>query len=93
MISEQSNPKFSKALGHYNSLVTQLFIAKPEVFGQMPEDFELVLLPVEDPEVSQYSLDLLNRRKHFELPVIYASIAKQSVTFLLPEAPLEVAFV
>jgi hypothetical protein len=92
MVLEQSNPKFVKALGHYNSLITQLFIAKPEVFMQMPEDFELVLLPVEDPEVSQYSLDLLNQREHFETLVVYASIAKQSVTFLLPEAPLEVFF-
>lgn len=59
----------------------------------MPEEFELVLLPIDDPEVSQYSLGLMTKKKNFDTPVVYASISQNSVTFLLPEAPLEVFLV
>jgi hypothetical protein len=89
MIAEQSNLKLREALGQYHSQLTALFMQQPEVLVQMPDHFELVPLPVRDPEVTQYALSLAAH--HREAPVVYASINAESVTFLLSDGPLEVA--
>lgn len=34
---------------------------QPQVFHALPDQFELVILPEDDPEMSRYNLDLLDR--------------------------------
>ena len=91
MIAEynQTNHTFQEALGQHHRLLTRLLTEQLEILAQMPDDFELVPLPVKDPELSQYALSLMARNKSSEQSVVYASISADSVTFLLPEGPLE----
>ncbi len=91
MIAEykQTNQKFQEALGQYHHLLTQVLTEQLEILAQMPDDFELVPLPVKDPELTQYALSLVKKGKLSEQSVVYASISSSSVTFLLPEGPLE----
>jgi hypothetical protein len=74
-------------LGKWSDLVSVLFVENPQVFECLPEDFVLVTLPQEEPELSSYALSLVPA--HPDKPVIYALVGKASVTFLLPQGPLE----
>ena len=91
MVLEHTNSALREAMGHYHSLITKLFMERNEVLEQMPENFELVPLPIQNPEVTQYALHLAAKHKEPAQPIVYASIAEDSVTFLLSEGPLEVA--
>lgn len=38
--------------------IMQFLIENPQVFSSLPDKFELVILPDDDPEIRQYNLDL-----------------------------------
>jgi hypothetical protein len=80
-------PEEGKRLGGWSDRVSVLFIEQPTVLAHMPEDFILVVLPQEEPELSSYALSLVPAQP--DKPVIYALVNKASVTFLLPQGPLE----
>ena len=46
----------------------------PKVFDLLPDDFELVILPEDDPEIILYNLDLLNTFGRQGKPVVLARV-------------------
>ncbi|MCC6298785.1 MAG: hypothetical protein IT314_05775 [Anaerolineales bacterium] len=59
------------------TLVGQLMkylIDHPKVFDVLPDDFELVILPEDDPEIALYNLDLLKKHGRQSKPVVLARV-------------------
>lgn len=53
-----------------------LYLANhPEIFDVLPDSFELVLLPDDDPELRAFSLDLLDRRLPLDQPVVFVRLS------------------
>lgn len=46
----------------------------PKVFDVLPDDFELVILPEDDPEIVLYNLELLKRHGRQDKPVVLARV-------------------
>ncbi len=44
----------------------------PRAFSLMPDDFELVILPDDDPEMRSYNLELLGQYAREDKPVVFA---------------------
>lgn len=49
-------------------------LAEPHIFSALPDDFELVILPEDDPEIRLYNLELLDRIETQGKPVVFARI-------------------
>jgi hypothetical protein len=57
-----------------------LYLANhPEIFEALPDLFELVLLPDDDPELRALSLDLLDHRSPLDRPVVFVRLSTQQV--------------
>ena len=57
-----------------------LYLANhPEIFDVLPDLFELVLLPDDDPELRAYSLELLDRRSVLDQPVVFVRLSTQQI--------------
>ncbi len=52
----------------------EYLIDHPKVFDVLPDDFELVILPEDDPEIVLYNLDLLKRHGRQDKPVVLARV-------------------
>jgi len=46
----------------------------PQVFNSLPENFELVILPDDDPEMRLYNLELLDACGSEDKPIVFARI-------------------
>lgn len=57
-----------------SSKITQFLIENPQVFDALPDKFELVILPDDDPEIRQYNLELLDKYGSEDKPVVFARI-------------------
>ena len=62
--------------------VMSYLMTNPNLFEALPDKFELVVLPDDDPELSVYNLDLLDRYGSEARPVVFArlSVAQAEVT-------------
>lgn len=49
-------------------------LAEPHVFSALPDNFELVILPEDDPEMRLYNLELLDRLGSAGKPIVFARI-------------------
>ncbi len=49
-------------------------LKQPQVFDSLPDDFELVILPDDDPEMRLYNLDLLDKYGSEGKPVVFARV-------------------
>ena len=49
-------------------------LAEPHVFSALPDNFELVILPEDDPEMRLYNLELLDRLGSEGKPIVFARI-------------------
>lgn len=49
-------------------------VAEPHIFSALPDNFELVILPEDDPEIRLYNLDLLDRLGAEGKPVVLARL-------------------
>ena len=54
--------------------IMQYLLKHPQVFDDLPDDFELVILPEDDPEVSMYNLELLKKRGGQDKPIVLARV-------------------
>jgi hypothetical protein len=45
---------------------------QPEILDQLPDDFRLIILPDDDPELGQRNLELLGRQGDPDRPVVIA---------------------
>lgn len=52
----------------------EYLIDHPKIFDVLPDDFELVILPEDDPEIVLYNLDLLKRHGRQDKPVVLARV-------------------
>jgi len=56
--------------------ITQYLLDHPDVFASLPDDFELVVLPEDDPEIRQHNLDLLDKVGSSK-PIVFARVRAQ----------------
>jgi hypothetical protein len=70
--------------------IIRYILNNPKVLDLVPEKFELVLLPEDDPEVRQLNLDLLDQYGSEGKPIVFARIrsdtAKLEPSIFIPVA-------
>ena len=54
--------------------IMQFLMDNQQVFDSLPENFELVILPDDDPDIRQYNLELLDKYGSENKPVVFARI-------------------
>ena len=54
--------------------ITHYLLDHPDMIESLPDEFELVVLPDDDPEIRLYNLDLLDRYGSEGKPVVFARI-------------------
>jgi len=50
----------------------QYTLDHPDILDRLPDDFRLVILPDDDPELGQRNLELLGRQRDADKPVVIA---------------------
>ncbi len=55
--------------------VMSYLMTNPNLFEALPDKFELVVLPDDDPELSVYNLDLLDRYGSEARPVVFVRLS------------------
>lgn len=54
--------------------IMRYLLNHPQVFEALPEKFELVILPEDDPEVSMFNLELLKKYGSEGKPIVFARV-------------------
>jgi len=54
--------------------IMRYLLENPKVFKSMPDQFELVILPEDDPEIHLYNLELLDKVGSEGKPVVFARL-------------------
>ena len=54
--------------------IMQFLMENPSVFNSLPDKFELVILPDDDPDIRQYNLELLDKYGSENKPIVFARI-------------------
>jgi hypothetical protein len=54
--------------------IMEYMIDHPQIFKVLPDDFELVILPEDDPEIGRFKLDLLNKLGRRAKPIVFARV-------------------
>jgi len=52
--------------------IMRFLLDNPHVFHSLPDQFELVILPDDDPELRSYNLELLDRYGSAGKPIVFA---------------------
>lgn len=66
--------------------VMRYLLNHPKVFNSLPDSFELVILPDDDPEMRSYNLELLDRFGSEGKPVVFVRL-KTGREALFEQAP------
>jgi len=61
--------------------VTDYILQHPTLLDHLPADFQLVILPEDDPELSQYNLNLLAEQSASAKPIIIVRLAARQLNF------------
>ncbi len=66
--------------------IMRYLMSQPHVLAALPDKFELVILPEDDPEIRLYNLELLDRYGGTGKPVVFARLKSHpgSDTHFLP---------
>ncbi len=56
--------------------LNRYIFATPEVLDRLPDNFRLVILPEDDPQLSWYHLDLLHKQGNQSKPVVIVRIRR-----------------
>ncbi|MBI1293612.1 hypothetical protein GC175_01475 [bacterium] len=67
--------------------ITRYFLQNPAVLEQLPAQFELILLPEDDPDLVQYSLQLLHDAGGDGDPVVFVRFASSRRPLLEQNKP------
>ena len=59
----------------------------PQVFSSLPDKFELVVLPEDDPEMRLYNLDLLDRYGSEDKPIVFARVKVAGDSVAIQDRP------
>jgi hypothetical protein len=54
--------------------IMRYLLNNPQIFESLPDNFELVVLPDDDPDIRLYNLDLLDRHGSEGKPIVFARI-------------------
>ncbi len=54
--------------------VMRYLLDNPQVFESLPDNFELIILPENDPEISVYNLSLLDKFENEGKEVVFARV-------------------
>lgn len=57
-----------------NGKIMKFLMDNPQVFVSLPDKFELVILPEDDPDFRQHNLELLAQYGSDGMPVVFAKI-------------------
>ncbi|MBI5291619.1 MAG: hypothetical protein HY872_07070 [Chloroflexi bacterium] len=69
--------------------IMRYLMAHPQVFDSLPDKFELIILPEDDPEIRQYNLDLLDKYGSEGKPIVFARLtSRQGATPTYPPPSL-----
>ena len=60
--------------------IIKYILDNPKMLDVLPDKFELVLLPEDDPEVRQLNLDLLDKYGNEGKPIVFARIKANAKT-------------
>lgn len=70
--------------------IMRYLLDNPKIFESLPDNFELVVLPEDDPEISMFNLDLLKKYGSEGKPIVFARIksdaAKKEPSIFVPVA-------
>lgn len=55
-------------------------IDQPRIFESLPEKFELVILPEDDPELRRYNLELLDTYGSEDRPIVFVRVKSSKKT-------------
>ena len=58
--------------------IMRYLLNNPQMFNSLPDNFELVILPDDDPEIRLYNLDLLDGYGSEGQPIVFARIRSKS---------------
>lgn len=67
--------------------IMQFLMDNPQVFSSLPEKFELVILPDDDPDIRQYNLELLDKYGSEGKPIVIARSKVHPENFKTPVKP------
>jgi hypothetical protein len=54
--------------------IMQYLLDHPQLFSALPDQFELVVLPEDDPEMRRYNLELLDKYGSEGKPIVFARV-------------------
>ena len=64
--------------------IMHYLLDNPRMFNTLPDKFELVLLPEDDPEIRQYNLELLDKYGSEGKPIVFARLKTSSAPLKAP---------
>jgi len=67
--------------------IMRYLIDNPQVFSSLPDKFELVVLPADDPEMRLYNLDLLDRYGSEDKPIVFARVKVEGESIAIQDQP------
>ncbi|MSP12883.1 MAG: hypothetical protein EXR62_07990 [Chloroflexi bacterium] len=62
-------------------------LAEPHVIASLPDNFEMIILPSDDPELRLYNLELLDRYERENRPVVLVRLKSGTVLEVGPVRP------
>jgi hypothetical protein len=89
-MAENVNPDIAKRNIALTGEIMRYLLGNPKVFESLPDNFELVILPEDDPEIRMYNLELLDKYGSEGKPIVFARIksdaAKLEPSIFVPVA-------
>ncbi len=67
--------------------IMEYLLDNPQVFSSLPDKFELVVLPEDDPEMRLYNLDLLDRYGSEGKPIVFARVKVDGKNITIQDRP------
>jgi hypothetical protein len=80
MVKTKVNDKVVERNVRLTDEIVKYILNNPKMLDVLPEKFELVLLPEDDPEVRQLNLDLLDKYGSEGKPIVFARINTHTMT-------------
>jgi len=78
----QTKANAKKEIVECNILLTakimQFLMDNPQVFNSLPDKFELVILPDDDPGIRLHNLELLDKLGSADTPIVFARMKAHS---------------
>jgi hypothetical protein len=70
--------------------IMRYLLDNPKIFESLPDNFELIVLPEDDPEIRMYNLELLDKYGSEGKPIVFARVksdaAKMEPSIFVPVA-------